>query len=158
MIGHIPEGYEPIEYMASGISSVEHTDVLLRSLSYLEEPLSFVEAIGRLRGEYLDSLAISMKVNEVAQTMTLVAYENFIKQGPEEQQQMIAQMQAQQAAAAKAQEDAIERATSSPGGTGATPRTGFVEDDPRTWGTPSRNDACPCGSGKKFKHCHGRLA
>ncbi len=21
-----------------------------------------------------------------------------------------------------------------------------------------RNDACPCGSGKKFKHCHGRLA
>lgn len=23
---------------------------------------------------------------------------------------------------------------------------------------PSRNDPCPCGSGKKFKHCHGRLA
>jgi len=21
-----------------------------------------------------------------------------------------------------------------------------------------RNDACPCGSGKKFKHCHGRLS
>ena len=21
-----------------------------------------------------------------------------------------------------------------------------------------RNDACPCGSGKKFKHCHGKLA
>jgi preprotein translocase subunit SecA len=21
-----------------------------------------------------------------------------------------------------------------------------------------RNDACPCGSGKKYKHCHGRLA
>jgi preprotein translocase subunit SecA len=21
-----------------------------------------------------------------------------------------------------------------------------------------RNDPCPCGSGKKFKHCHGRLA
>ena len=20
-----------------------------------------------------------------------------------------------------------------------------------------RNDACPCGSGKKYKHCHGRL-
>jgi preprotein translocase subunit SecA len=19
-----------------------------------------------------------------------------------------------------------------------------------------RNDACPCGSGKKYKHCHGR--
>jgi preprotein translocase subunit SecA len=22
---------------------------------------------------------------------------------------------------------------------------------------PGRNDPCPCGSGKKFKHCHGRL-
>jgi preprotein translocase subunit SecA len=21
-----------------------------------------------------------------------------------------------------------------------------------------RNDPCPCGSGKKFKHCHGQLA
>jgi preprotein translocase subunit SecA len=21
-----------------------------------------------------------------------------------------------------------------------------------------RNDMCPCGSGKKYKHCHGRLA
>jgi len=21
-----------------------------------------------------------------------------------------------------------------------------------------RNEPCPCGSGKKFKHCHGRLA
>jgi preprotein translocase subunit SecA len=35
---------------------------------------------------------------------------------------------------------------------------GFVEDDPSTWGNPGRNEPCPCGSGKKFKHCHGRLA
>jgi len=76
----------------------------------------------------------------------------------EEQAQLVAQMQAQQAAAAKASEDAVARATSPPGGTGATLREGFVEGDPTTWGTPSRNDACPCGSGKKFKHCHGKLA
>jgi len=25
-----------------------------------------------------------------------------------------------------------------------------------TWGDVSRNDPCPCGSGKRFKHCHGR--
>jgi preprotein translocase subunit SecA len=30
-------------------------------------------------------------------------------------------------------------------------------NDPRTWGKISRNAACPCGSGKKFKHCHGAL-
>ena len=30
-------------------------------------------------------------------------------------------------------------------------------NDTRTWGKVSRNAACPCGSGKKFKHCHGAL-
>ena len=34
---------------------------------------------------------------------------------------------------------------------------GFDEVDPSTWGNPGRNDLCPCGSGEKFKHCHGRL-
>jgi preprotein translocase subunit SecA len=28
--------------------------------------------------------------------------------------------------------------------------------DPRSWGKVGRNESCPCGSGKKFKHCHGR--
>lgn len=32
---------------------------------------------------------------------------------------------------------------------------GFDEADVTTWGNPGRNDLCPCGSGKKFKHCHG---
>ncbi len=35
---------------------------------------------------------------------------------------------------------------------------GFNEADPATWGNPARNDPCPCGSGEKFKHCHGKLA
>ena len=30
--------------------------------------------------------------------------------------------------------------------------------DPQSWGKVGRNEACPCGSGKKFKHCHGRYA
>jgi preprotein translocase subunit SecA len=29
--------------------------------------------------------------------------------------------------------------------------------DPTTWGKVGRNEVCPCGSGKKFKHCHGRF-
>ena len=28
-------------------------------------------------------------------------------------------------------------------------------NNPATWGKIGRNEACPCGSGKKFKHCHG---
>ncbi|MDH3703509.1 MAG: preprotein translocase subunit SecA, partial [Alphaproteobacteria bacterium] len=30
-------------------------------------------------------------------------------------------------------------------------------DDPSTWGKVPRNASCPCGSGRKFKHCHGRI-
>jgi preprotein translocase subunit SecA len=29
--------------------------------------------------------------------------------------------------------------------------------NPSSWGMVGRNEACPCGSGKKFKHCHGAL-
>jgi preprotein translocase subunit SecA len=28
-------------------------------------------------------------------------------------------------------------------------------NDPSTWGKVSRNEPCPCGSGKKYKQCHG---
>ena len=30
--------------------------------------------------------------------------------------------------------------------------------DPSSWGKVGRNESCPCGSGKKYKHCHGRFA
>jgi len=29
---------------------------------------------------------------------------------------------------------------------------------PSSWGKVGRNENCPCGSGKKYKHCHGRYA
>jgi preprotein translocase subunit SecA len=32
---------------------------------------------------------------------------------------------------------------------------GFDRHNPSTWGRVSRNAPCPCGSGKKFKYCHG---
>ncbi|UWR64483.1 preprotein translocase subunit SecA [Phaeobacter inhibens] len=71
----------------------------------------------------------------------------------EEQRQMMMQMAAQQAELQKA-------ATGANAATALqeAPADGFVEDDPSTWGNPSRNDKCPCGSGKKFKHCHGSLS
>ena len=30
-------------------------------------------------------------------------------------------------------------------------------NDSATWGRVARNAACPCGSGKKYKHCHGKM-
>jgi preprotein translocase subunit SecA len=39
-------------------------------------------------------------------------------------------------------------------------RAGAARDpnDPASWGKVGRNDTCPCGSGKKYKHCHGAYA
>ena len=72
----------------------------------------------------------------------------------EQQEMLLKQMQAQREAldapVQKAQEEAESPA--------ATPLVaGFDENDPSTWGDPGRNDPCPCGSGEKFKHCHGRF-
>jgi len=33
----------------------------------------------------------------------------------------------------------------------------FDATDPATWGRVPRNAPCPCGSGKKYKHCHGKM-
>ncbi|MEM7320975.1 MAG: SEC-C metal-binding domain-containing protein, partial [Pseudomonadota bacterium] len=86
----------------------------------------------------------------------------------EEQRQMLAQMASQQQQVQKDQPDEAEQAASptpvsEDDGAAQTPDTeasapAFDENNPDTWGKPSRNDKCPCGSGKKFKHCHGRLA
>ena len=35
---------------------------------------------------------------------------------------------------------------------------GIDPKNPKTWGKVARNDLCPCGSGKRYKHCHGAYA
>jgi preprotein translocase subunit SecA len=56
----------------------------------------------------------------------------------------------------------IGAAMASDGSTPLAPAAGVRQaparnpKDPTTWGKVGRNEPCPCGSGKKFKHCHGR--
>ena len=67
----------------------------------------------------------------------------------EEQREMMRQVALQQQSVAVAEENA---------GEAPVPLVeGFDETNPDTWGNPGRNDPCPCGSGKKFKHCHGSV-
>ena len=73
---------------------------------------------------------------------------------PEQQAELIRQLQAQAAAQQQAALKAADEAEAKASGDDK----GFDETRPETWGNLGRNDACPCGSGKKFKHCHGRLA
>ncbi|WGV15105.1 preprotein translocase subunit SecA [Fuscovulum ytuae] len=83
----------------------------------------------------------------------------------EEQDAMMQQILAQQRAAQSAAEVAKAAAPTAapvaaaaatvPVGAAASARPGFDEQDRATWGNPSRNDPCPCGSGERYKHCHG---
>ena len=81
-----------------------------------------------------------------------------------EQDAMMAQIVAQQRAAAAPAVAAQAAAAQAPaaavaGDVALAPAArlaGFDEADPATWGNPSRNDPCPCGSGERFKHCHGQ--
>ncbi len=96
----------------------------------------------------------------------------------EEQDTMMRQLVAQQQAQLQAQQvvrvpvaasAALAPAALTPAALAAVPLApapmaagqrlaGFDEADPATWGNPGRNDPCPCGSGDKFKHCHGKIA
>ncbi|MFT3972682.1 MAG: preprotein translocase subunit SecA [Amaricoccus sp.] len=89
----------------------------------------------------------------------------------DEQQAMIAEMQARAQAQAAAQQGALAAAQASvetlrvpamagdaaPAYAGSELAAGVDPADPGTWGASGRNDPCPCGSGKKYKHCHGRV-
>jgi preprotein translocase subunit SecA len=97
----------------------------------------FESMLNALRGEVTSKLA---------QIRPLTAEEQA-----ELMRALVAQQQQLAAAAAASASTAVP--TEAPG----RARAGFVEDDPTTWGNPGRNDPCPCGSGRKFKHCHGRL-
>ena len=66
----------------------------------------------------------------------------------EEQRAIMEEMARRQAAIAAAAQS-VDATSSEPGA--------FDENDRTTWGNPGRNEACPCGSSKKFKHCHGKL-
>jgi preprotein translocase subunit SecA len=78
----------------------------------------------------------------------------------EEQQAMVADLQARaqaaQAAQAAARPAPVEQRIPALAGAGAL-AAGVDPDDPATWGASGRNDPCPCGSGRKYKHCHGKV-
>ncbi|HKU97431.1 MAG TPA: preprotein translocase subunit SecA [Vineibacter sp.] len=62
----------------------------------------------------------------------------------------------EQAAAAVAAP--VERADAASGPVRRAGRQQRDPNDPSTWGRVSRNEACPCGSGRKYKRCHGQYS
>jgi len=85
----------------------------------------------------------------------------------EEREQMMRDLLSQQTAAQQSaagdgkagqpQPETVGAAAAAGTAAAGAAKAGFDENNRDTWGNPGRNEACPCGSGKKFKHCHGRL-
>jgi preprotein translocase subunit SecA len=105
-----------------------------------------------------EGMSQSLREGVTAQLMRV----EIVQQQPEETVPMLPPMQAShlnpstgedELALAAAGAETLARA-------GITPKPAAERNanDPNTWGKVGRNEACPCGSGKKFKHCHGRYA
>ncbi|MBV9558718.1 MAG: SEC-C domain-containing protein, partial [Pseudolabrys sp.] len=82
----------------------------------------------------------------------------IVQQQPEEQASQLPYMEAHKLDPSTGEDELAAQ----PVLTGAAMATVAPEDrnpnDPTTWGKVGRNEVCPCGSGKKYKHCHGRFA
>ncbi|TWI14175.1 preprotein translocase subunit SecA [Aerolutibacter ruishenii] len=68
----------------------------------------------------------------------------------------IAALEAQERAQAEAQSRQMQFQHADAGGYGADEEAAQVNE--AAFANIGRNDPCPCGSGKKYKHCHGQLA
>ena len=125
--------------------TLEHLRSVVGFRGYAQrDPLNEYKTEGfQLFGSMLDALREDV-TQKLAQIRPLTE---------EEREQMLRQMMAQQAEGKQSDQPAQPQIKAAE----ATAVAGFDETDPSTWGNPGRNDACPCGSGKKFKHCHGKL-
>ncbi len=70
----------------------------------------------------------------------------------------VAQAEAQERARAEAVARQMQFQHAGMGGLGADEEAADVEQLQQAFAMAGRNDPCPCGSGKRFKHCHGQLA
>jgi preprotein translocase subunit SecA len=104
--------------------------------------------------------AMSQNLRE-AVTAQLMRLE--IVQGPPPEEQQLPYMEAHHVNPSTGEDElALAEAPmlASPGFGGearAAPAPDRKPNDPTSWGKVGRNESCPCGSGKKYKHCHGRF-
>ena len=131
---HWREHLSALDYLRQGIH--------LRGYAQKQPKQEYKREAFELFGQLLDSVK-----NEVTRTLMLVRIES--------------EAQIEQAA-----HDIEERAEhisnvtySAPDESGeAQTVAASPSEQPSDWGPVGRNEPCPCGSGSKYKHCHGKLA
>jgi preprotein translocase subunit SecA len=106
--------------------------------------------------QLFEAMIANLREGVTAQLMRV----EVVQQPPEDQAQQLPYMEAHKIDPFTG-EDEMAYADATPamsGGNGGVQRA--VDRDPNnpaTWGKVGRNEVCPCGSGKKYKHCHGRF-
>ena len=86
----------------------------------------------------------------------------IVQQASEEQAQQLPYMEAHKVDPSTGEDEmAMAAAPITVSATAGATEVATVDrnlNDPTTWGKVGRNEVCPCGSGKKYKHCHGKFA
>ncbi|MEY5029583.1 MAG: Protein translocase subunit SecA, partial [Pseudomonadota bacterium] len=130
---HWREHLSALDYLRQGIH--------LRGYAQKQPKQEYKREAFELFGQLLDSVR-----NEVTRILMTVRIES-----PEQIDQ-----------AAHAIEERAEHIANvtytAPDETGQAQVTAADDAQKADWGHVGRNDPCPCGSGKKFKHCHGKLS
>ncbi len=127
---HWRDHLSALDYLRQGIH--------LRGYAQKQPKQEYKREAFELFGQLLDSVK-----NEVTQVLM-----NVKIQSPEQVEQAAQQLESQA--------EAISNVTYTAPDESGAPQTLAAESAPRVM--VGRNEACPCGSGKKYKHCHGKLA
>ncbi len=96
-----------------------------------------------------------------AVTAQLMRVEIVQQQPAEEERQQLPYMEAHKVDPTTGEDEmALAAAPLAPAlaGNGNGAQAARDPKNPASWGKVGRNEPCPCGSGKKFKHCHGKFA
>ena len=105
-----------------------------------------------------ETMSQSLREAVTAQLMRV----EIVQQPPEEQAPALPPMQASHVDPSTGEDElalaAAGAETLARAGITAAPAAARNPNDPTSWGKVGRNEPCPCGSGKKYKHCHGRYA
>ena len=107
--------------------------------------------------QLFEAMVANMREGVTGQLMRV----EVVQAPPEDQQQELPYMEAHKLDPFTGEDEmSYANAMLSPamdGGNGAQQVVDRDPKNPATWGKVGRNEACPCGSGKKYKHCHGRF-
>ena len=106
--------------------------------------------------QLFETMIANMREGVTGQLMRV----EVVQAPPEDQQRELPYMEAHKLDPVTGEDEmSYANATLSPAMAGADAQRTIERDpkNPATWGKVGRNEVCPCGSGKKYKHCHGRF-